>query len=168
MAQQADIWARVASVVVAVVGLAVVVIPTAGNFAFDEDPFEPAQQVKKVETVAADGKKTLQTTTSPASPSLAERSLGDGGLLLLRIGVVALASFLAGAVVQRTILARFDLKVGGIEIPELTEATDDAIVTLAARIERQEDATTRALLTLAELSRSLAAQESDPDPPTAG
>lgn len=165
--QWADLSAKIAAIVVGLVGVLVVVAPAVDHFAFD-DPFEPGSQTEKVVTVEPDGKETVQTTTSPADPSLAERALGDGGLLLLRLGVVALAAFLAGAVVQRTALARFDLKVAGLEIPDITEAADKAIAALTARLEEQEQATGQVSEIITELTRAVAGAQSPPGTPPPG
>jgi len=43
----------------------------------------------------------------------------------LRVGIVVLAAFLAGAVAQRVLLGDYALKVGPVAVPALTAASDD-------------------------------------------
>lgn len=79
-------------------------------------------------------------TTAEADLSLIERGLGTGGLLLLRLGLVAMAAFLAGAVIQRTILGRFAIELGPVKVPELSEtaeAAQGAITTARQGLEAQ-------------------------------
>jgi hypothetical protein len=75
------------------------------------------------------------TTTEDDARSFVERALGDGGLVLLQIGILLVAGFLAGAFVQRLALGKFALKVGPVEIPDIQEAasaSEEAIAKLAA------------------------------------
>jgi hypothetical protein len=75
------------------------------------------------------------TTTEEDARSLVERALGNGGLVLLQIGVLLAAGFLAGVFVQRLALAKFAFKVGPVEIPDIQEAasaSEEAIAKLTA------------------------------------
>jgi hypothetical protein len=126
MAQEdaANRRARQAATVVAVVGLIVVFLPAAFH-ARDVfgDPFRAGTTTKTVTTTVGNETTKTETTTSPSAQSLLDRGLATGGLLLLRLGIVALAAFLAGAVVQRIKLGDFALKLGPLELPALQRLT---------------------------------------------
>jgi hypothetical protein len=134
----AALLAGLAAVVVAIVGGFVVAKP-----AFDhrgdvtnQNPFTP-RTTEEVVTKEVAGKPTETTTTrKPESSGFVERALGNSGLFLLRVGIVALAAFLAAAVVQRTIMGDYALKVGPLEIPALTEASETALEGVKADLER--------------------------------
>lgn len=79
-----------------------------------------------------DGKQEKETTTSPEDQTIIDRALSRGGLLLLRLGVVAMASFLAGATVQRIIAMDFSGKFGPIELRKLSKAAAASSTTVAA------------------------------------
>jgi hypothetical protein len=74
---------------------------------------------------------------------------------MLRIGIVVLAAFLAGAAIQRAALGEFALEVGPLKLPEVAAASKTAIGDLTAKLERIEqestarDAHTRELLAAA-------------------
>jgi hypothetical protein len=124
--RDASKWARWAAAVVLILGTAFIVAPAARHLGHIwENPFEPSQTVKRVVKTGA-GETEVTTTTGEADRSFLERSLAAGGLLLLRIGVVAFAAFLAGAVVQRTLMGDFALKLGPLEIPQLKRAADES------------------------------------------
>jgi hypothetical protein len=113
-------WARVTVVGVFLLGLIVVVGPALWHPAsLFRDPFRPAVETKTVETFDANGVNTgTEVTTGPAGGSLIERSMAAGGVLLLRIAVVAAASYLAGALVFRTISGTFPSEIGGVVFAE--------------------------------------------------
>ena len=80
------------------------------------------------------------TTTGEAAGSFFERALAASGLLFLRLGLLLVAAFLAGAIVQRTLLGRFAFKLGPVEVPDLpqaAEASRDAINKIQAGVKRQ-------------------------------
>src|SRR5947199_412517 len=82
-------------------------------------PFRPATQQKTVETFDAAGRRTgTEVTTEPGGGSLLERSLASGGVLLLRLAVVAAAAYLAGALVFRTMSGTFPSEIGGVKFAE--------------------------------------------------
>src|SRR5882724_4490205 len=96
------------------------------------------------------GKETT-TTTSEANDSLFERALAGAGFLFFRIGLAALAAFLAGAVVQRTLLGNFAVKVGPVEVPDLPAAADaskTAITEMKDSLKRQTSTLGRRLVRL--------------------
>lgn len=88
---------------------------------------DAAGQTRMTTTVVTDTPGSLSeatTTTAPANDSLFARALTGAGFLFFRIALAALAAFLAGAVVQRTLLADFAVKVGPVEVPALAGAAD--------------------------------------------
>lgn len=117
---------------------------------FAEDPFEPRKTTKTVVTQTGTETEKTETTTAEADESLLERSLAAGGLLLFRVGIVALAAFLAGAVVQRTVLGNFAIKVGGVEVPELAAETLDSAKRELKNVKEQRDVAMRELREVAE------------------
>jgi hypothetical protein len=99
----------------------------------------PAQTTTTVVTeTPAVGHET--TTTKEADDSLFERALAGAGFLFFRVALAALAAFLAGAVVQRTLLGDFAIKVGPLEVPDLpaaAEASKSAITKVKESLKRQ-------------------------------
>lgn len=82
-------------------------------------------------------------TTAPVHDSVFERSVAGGAILLLQVALVALAAFIAGAGVQRIILARYGIKVAGLEIadlPDAASASQKAIDELRASLDTQVNA----------------------------
>jgi hypothetical protein len=158
---RADWWARLTALVVLIAGLAVIVAPTLLHIdEVWENPFVPAQTKVEEITIRPDGTTIEKTTTSEAERSFAERSLASGGLLLLRLGAVAVAAFLAGAVVQRAILGRFDVKLGPFELPEAkqtAEASEAALAAVQEELGRQVQATDGAMRLAAGTADALAA-----------
>src|SRR5215212_1347725 len=79
------------------------------------DPFVAGTTTQKVQDRLRDSKRakatrTTSTTTEDAS-SFPERLLGKSGTLLLRLGLVGLVAFLAGAVLQRALLGSYTMRV---------------------------------------------------------
>ena len=54
--------------------------------------------------------------------------------MLFRIGIVAFAAFIAGAVVQRMVLGQYALKLGVLEFGEIKDAADDALTALQTAV----------------------------------
>jgi hypothetical protein len=157
---RATAWAQGAAVAVLVVGTVLVLVPAIIHLGEAwKNPFEPASSVTTVVTESP-GKQVTKTTTAEASRSFVERSLASGGLLLLRIGIIALAAFLAGAVVQRTILGVFAMKLGPLEVPELAkrtaEASDEAVEQIKGELGRQAEATQAAMTAAAGAAEAVA------------
>jgi ABC-type transporter Mla subunit MlaD len=131
-------------------GLVVVVGPALWHTgSLFRDPFTPAVEKKTVETFDAGGVKTgTEVTTGPAGGSLIERSMAAGGVLLLRLAVVAAAAYLAGALVFRTISGTFPTEIGGVVFAEAAGGLDklganvgdlkNDLAALAARFEASE------------------------------
>lgn len=112
-------WARATVIGVFLVGVVVVVGPALAHMGtLFKNPFTVPVERRTVETFDAHGTKTgTQVTTAPAG-SFVERALSSGGVLLLRIGVVAAAAFLAGALVDRTMSGSFPSEIAGVKFAE--------------------------------------------------
>jgi len=157
-------WAWVVGGLVLIVGLLVIVAPAVrhSDTLFD-DPFGGQVERRTVETFDPTGDKTgTEVTTEPAGSWL-ERSLGPGGVLLLRLAVVAVAAFLAVALVYRTASGSFPLEVAGVRFAEETSAGLDeltgTVATLAgeveslnAEVERLRNAVAEGVGTVADLA----------------
>ena len=142
-----DLWARRAALAVAFFGLFAVVVPAALHIerVFRDDPFE-ARTRTVVVVREVDGRIERETTTSPEDQPVLDRALASGGLLLLRIGVVALASFLAGATVQRIIASDFSGKFGPLELRKLSRTaalSSTAVRDLMQGLQDQKEVTQR-------------------------
>jgi DNA-binding XRE family transcriptional regulator len=108
----ADWIAGALAVVVLAFGGLIVVKPAVDhwNELYRADPFEMGTTTHTVDR-GVSGKSAQRTvTTRKESASFAERVLGNSGLLLLRLTLVALAAFLAAAVLQRAILGNYRLR----------------------------------------------------------
>jgi hypothetical protein len=161
--RRANAWARGVAAVVFTLGVAVVLVPAAfhAGDVFGADPFKPRQTHVTVTHRTPSGVSIFETERD-ADQSFVERAFAEGGLLLLRVGIVALAAFLAGAVVQRTLLSDFALKVGPVEVPELRRAaavSDRALGDLTAALDSQAEKTARALEVAALLTERIEALE---------
>lgn len=112
-------WARATVIGVFLVGVVVVVGPALAHMGtLFKNPFTVPVERKTVETFDEHGTRTgTQVTTEPAG-SFVERALSSGGVLLLRIGVVAAAAFLAGALVDRTMSGSFPSEIAGVKFAE--------------------------------------------------
>jgi DNA-binding XRE family transcriptional regulator len=107
----ADWSAGVVAVAVLVLGGLVVVKPALDhwNDVYRDDPFRAATTTQTVRSKSSET-AVRTTVTKKESTPFAERALGRGGLLLLRLAVVVLAAFLAAAVVQRIVLGSYGLR----------------------------------------------------------
>jgi DNA-binding XRE family transcriptional regulator len=108
-------WSGAAvAILILVVGGLVVMKPAIDHWddVYRADPFvvgTTTQTVSKRDRPKAT--RTTTKTTEDAS-SFVERLLGKSGTLLLRLGLVALVAFLAGAVLQRALLGTYTLRLG--------------------------------------------------------
>jgi hypothetical protein len=140
-------------ITVFVVGLVVVVGPALWHLgALFKNPFTTSVQRTTVETFDAHGNRIgTVVTTAPAGGSVLERSLASGGVLLLRLAVVAVAAYLSGALVYRTASGSFPSRIGGVEFAEqtgaglakLSETVDDLganVAAVSARLDLTEAA----------------------------
>jgi hypothetical protein len=96
-----------------------------------DDPFKARVTTTRIEKRVAGHPKTVQTTTAEAKEPIFDRALAAGGLVLLRLGLVIVAAFLAGALVQRAILANFEIQAGPVKMPKHTRhalATSESVL----------------------------------------
>lgn len=143
---------------VLVVGTLLIVVPALAHLSdVWTNPFG-APQTTVTEVTRTGSQVTTKTTRSEAHRSFLEKALAPGGLLLLRIGLVALAAFLAGAVVQRTLLGDFALKMGPLEVPELQRAaaaSDEALSAISTELAQQARATEIAMKVAADAAEGV-------------
>ena len=116
--------ARIAALVVLILGGFVVLKPVVTDWGslYGADPFAQRRTTVVTEKRLASGKREVTRVTKDASDSMLTRGLSAGGLLLVRVGIVVLVAFLAGALVQRLLLGEFAVKVGPLEVPALADA----------------------------------------------
>ena len=74
------------------------------------DPFEPGKTTQIVQRTDGEKVDRTRTTVTEDSSSFPERLLGDAGVLLFRLALVALAAFLAAATLQRAILGSYRVR----------------------------------------------------------
>jgi DNA-binding XRE family transcriptional regulator len=108
----ADWSAGILAIIVFAIGGLVVLKPAIDHWddVYRSDPFKAETTTQTVRTRAGD-QTAQRTTTRKQSTSFAERGLGKGGLLMLRLGLVALVAFLAAAVLQRIVLGSYGMRV---------------------------------------------------------
>jgi hypothetical protein len=112
---------------------------------------KPAEITTRVVTSSPASGKQTTVTLREADDSLLDRALAGAGFLFFRIGLAALAAFLAGAVVQRTLLGSFAMKVGPVELPDLPAAANasmSAIRDVKDSLKRQTSTLGRRMLGL--------------------
>jgi hypothetical protein len=108
-------------------------------------PGTPTETTKTTERVGPTAAKpeSVTSTTETAAPSFLERALGDGGLDVLRLGVILLAAFLAAAVAQRLALGEFHVKIGTFELGAVaggaTAAADAVEKKLSTKLTEQAE-----------------------------
>jgi DNA-binding XRE family transcriptional regulator len=86
------------------------------------DPFKVGTTTQVVQATSGTKVDRTRTTTKEDSSSFAERVLGDSGVLLIRLALVALAAYLAAAVLQRAILGQYGLRRAGTPRPRRAAA----------------------------------------------
>ena len=133
--------AGIAAALIAVLAGFVVVWPGIRDFSLGEDVYERRTVTETTRTEGPAG-TTIVTKTIVADDSSVERALGDGGLLLVRIGVAAAAAFLAGAVVLRILLGRYGFKAGGLELEDVTTGVAASAEALTALTKVVDELTT--------------------------
>jgi uncharacterized coiled-coil protein SlyX len=129
-------WARATVVGVFLAGLVVVVGPALPHLgSLFDDPFQAQVERRVVENFDAGGHSTGRTVTTAPAGSLMERALAAGGVLLVRLAVVAAAAFLAGAVVYRTGSGNFPSEIGGVKFAEQASAGLDELSRTVEEVE---------------------------------
>ncbi len=86
------------------------------------DPFTVGTTTQVVQETSGKKVDRTRTTTKEDSSSFAERVLGDSGVLLFRLALVALVAYLAAALLQRAILGEYTLRRAGIRRPRRAAA----------------------------------------------
>jgi DNA-binding XRE family transcriptional regulator len=113
----ADWSAALLAIAILALGGLIVVKPALDNWddVYRSDPFAVGTTTQKVRSSDRDAQRAkvsrTATTTTEDSSSFVERLLGKSGTLMLRLGLVALVAFLAGAVLQRALLGSYALRV---------------------------------------------------------
>jgi hypothetical protein len=122
----------------------------------------PQALSNETNTIAKDSTETKNTAkgkdvtekhevTTVPNPNFVERVLGRAGLWVLRVLLVLLAAFVVGALVQRSILGNFALKVGELELPVLPEAAELLSLPLpAADAFKEENANSSSVMSMLE------------------
>jgi DNA-binding XRE family transcriptional regulator len=80
------------------------------NDIYRGDPYRAETKTETTRTKAAGQVGVRTTVTRNESAWFGQRALGKGGLLFLRLALVALTAFLAAAVLQRIILGNYGLR----------------------------------------------------------
>jgi DNA-binding XRE family transcriptional regulator len=110
--QIADWSACALAVVILALGGLVVVKPAIDHWddLYRGDPFAAGTTSEIVQETAGKKVDRTRTTTTEDASSFPERLLGDAGVLLARLLLVALTAFVAAAVLQRAILGEYALR----------------------------------------------------------
>ena len=93
------------------------------------DPFEAGTTTQIVQKTSGKKVDRTRTTVTEDASSFPERLLGDSGVLLIRLALVALAAYLAAALLQRAILGEYGLRRS--ETPRPRQATAESPEALA-------------------------------------
>lgn len=119
------------AVAILVLGGLVVVKPAVDHWddLYRGDPFEVGTTTQIVQKTSGKKVDRTRTTATEDSSSFPERVLGDSGVLLIRLALVALAAYLAAALLQRAILGEYGLRRADIRRPR--RATAESTETLA-------------------------------------
>src|SRR5215208_1481287 len=97
------------AVAILVLGGLVVVKPAVDHWddLYRGDPFEAGTTTQIVQKTSGKKVDRTRTTVTEDSSSFPERLLGGSGVLLIRLALVALAAYLAAALLQRAILGEY-------------------------------------------------------------
>lgn len=110
-------------------GLAAVVAPAARS-GWDrlvhDDPFTPDRELTVTRVEGPGAKLQITRKNAPSGESFVEEALGAAGVLMVRLGLVFVAAFLAGAATQRALIGELQLNV------------DDRLAVLKDRVEQLE------------------------------
>jgi HTH-type transcriptional regulator/antitoxin HipB len=107
------------AVAILVLGGLVVVKPAVDQWddLYRGDPFTVGTTTQIVQETSGKKVDRTRTTSTEDSSSFVERVLGDSGVLLIRLALVALAAYLAAALLQRAILGEYGLRRAYIRRP---------------------------------------------------
>ena len=119
------------AVAILVLGGLVVVKPAVDHWddLYRGDPFEAGTTTQIVQKTSGKKVDRTRTTVTEDASSFPERLLGDSGVLLIRLALVALAAYLAAALLQRAILGEYGLRRAEIRPPR--RSTEQSTETLA-------------------------------------
>lgn len=138
----ATIAAWLAAVIVLAAGTWTVLVPRVRDLDQGADAYAPRRELRATRTVSADG-TTTETTIADGDDDLVSRTLGEGGLLVVRGAVVVAAAFLVGGLAQRALLGRFTLRPGpaelGAQLRAQAEVAGTALRAAAAAQRRVEE-----------------------------
>jgi DNA-binding XRE family transcriptional regulator len=100
------------AVAILVLGGLVVIKPAVDHWddVYRGDPFKVGTTTQIVQKTSGKKVDRTRTTVTEDSSSFPERLLGDSGVLLIRLALVALAAYLAAALLQRAILGEYGLR----------------------------------------------------------
>ncbi len=100
------------AVAILVLGGLVVIKPAVDHWddLYRGDPFEAGTTTQIVQKTSGKKVDRTRTTVTEDASSFPERLLGDSGVLLIRLALVALAAYLAAALLQRAILGEYGLR----------------------------------------------------------
>lgn len=104
--------AAILGILVLVLGGLVVVKPAVDHWddLYRGNPFQEGTTTQTVERERAGGTTVTTTTTKEESASLAERVLGNSGLIFVRLILLAIAALLVAAAVRRVIDGSYALR----------------------------------------------------------
>jgi DNA-binding XRE family transcriptional regulator len=124
----ADWSACALAVAILALGGLVVIKPAIDNWdeLYRGDPFQRGTTTQIVQDTNGKRVDRTRTTTTESLSSFPERMLGDAGVLLLRLCLVALTALLAAAVLQRAIMGRWGLRPVPASAPVLEAAGNGA------------------------------------------
>jgi DNA-binding XRE family transcriptional regulator len=128
----ADWSAAALAIAILAFGGLIVVKPAIDHWdeTYRADPFVVGTTTQKVHDRDRDSERAkvgrTTTTTTEDSSAFAERLLGKSGTLLLRLGLVALVAFLAGAVLQRALLGTYVARRAARAAPRAAGAAAEA------------------------------------------
>ena len=107
------------AVAILVLGGLVVIKPAVDHWddLYRGDPFKVGTTTQIVQETSGKKVDRTRTTVTEDSSSFPERLLGDSGVLLIRLALVALAAYLAAALLQRAILGEYGLRRAEIRRP---------------------------------------------------
>jgi DNA-binding XRE family transcriptional regulator len=112
------------AVVILALGGLVVIKPAVDHWdsLYRGDPFTVGTTTQVVQETSGKKVDRTRTTTKEDSSSFAERVLGDSGVLLFRLALVALVAYLAAALLQRAILGDYALRRASVRRPRRAAA----------------------------------------------
>ena len=112
------------AVAILVLGGLVVIKPAVDHWddLYRGDPFEAGTTTQIVQKTSGKKVDRTRTTVTEDASSFPERLLGDSGVLLIRLALVALAAYLAAALLQRAILGEYGLRRAETRPPRRSRA----------------------------------------------